>query len=73
MVETVDAIYENGIFKPLKDIHISSGQKVKLIIEIDDEESVKDILKSATDVYDGLSDDDISDIEKIAFNRNEFF
>lgn len=73
MVETVNAIYENGIFKPLGNIHITSGQKVKLIIETDDKESVNDILKLATDVYDGLSEEAISEIEKIAIDRNDFF
>ena len=30
MIETVNAIYENGMFKPLENIHIVNGQRVKL-------------------------------------------
>ena len=56
MVEIIDAFYENGIFKPLENIQISSGQRVKLIVETGDEESVYDILKLARDVYDGFSE-----------------
>ena len=73
MVETINAIYENGIFRPLNEIHISNGLRVKLIIESDNEESIDDILNLATGVYDGLSEKDISDVEKIAFDRKDFF
>ncbi|MBN2442566.1 MAG: antitoxin family protein [Spirochaetales bacterium] len=73
MVETVNAIYENGMFKPLEHIHIVNGQKVKLIIETEDVTSASDILKSAADVYTDLSKEDISDIEDIAFDRKDFF
>jgi predicted DNA-binding antitoxin AbrB/MazE fold protein len=72
MIETVDAIYENGIFRPLDEIHISEGLKVKLIIDSDNEKS-KDIINLATGVYDGLSEKDISEIEKIALDRRDFF
>jgi predicted DNA-binding antitoxin AbrB/MazE fold protein len=72
MVETVKAIYENGIFKPLEQIHIVNGQKVKLIIETDDIASAHDILESAADVYAGLSKEDISEIEGIASDRKDF-
>ncbi|MBW4499450.1 MAG: antitoxin family protein [Scytonema hyalinum WJT4-NPBG1] len=30
MQQTLDAIYENGVFRPLKSLKISEGQKVKL-------------------------------------------
>ncbi|MCK4797679.1 MAG: antitoxin family protein [Spirochaetes bacterium] len=73
MVETVNAVYENGILKPLNEIHISNGMKVKLIIESDDEESIDDILNLATGVYEGLSDKDIKEVEEIAFDRKDFF
>ena len=73
MVETVSAVYENGIFRPLNEIHISNGMKVKLIIESDDEKSIDDILNLATGVYDGLSDKDIKEVEDIAFERKDLF
>lgn len=73
MVETVNAIYENGMFKPLEEIRMVNGQKDKLIIETDDVSSASDILESAADVYAGLSNEDISEIEGIAFDRKDFF
>lgn len=73
MIETVNAIYENGLFKPLNDIHISNGMKVKLIIESDNEDSIDDILSIATGVYEGLSDKDIEEVEEIAFDRKDLF
>lgn len=73
MIVSISAIYENGTFKPLEEIHISDGTKVKLTIESVNEKSIKDILSLVTGVYDGLSENDILDIEKIAFHRNDFF
>ena len=73
MIEITSAIYENGIFKPLTEIHLTNGIKVKLIIESDDDSSVDDILDLATTVYDGLSDKDIKEVEEIAFDRNDLF
>lgn len=65
MVETTNAIYENGILRPLSELHISEGMKVKLIIESDEDSSVDDILNLATTVFEGLSEKEISNIEKI--------
>ena len=33
MSETVEAIYENGVFKPLSSPNISEGQHVRLTVE----------------------------------------
>lgn len=68
MVETVIAVCENGILKPLDEIHVINGKKVKLTIETDDE-----ILNLATSVYEGLSDKEINEVEKIAFERKDLF
>ncbi|HGJ66266.1 TPA: DUF104 domain-containing protein [bacterium] len=68
-----DAIFKDGIFKPLdpKVISISEGQKVRLIVEpIDISE---DILELATNVYENLSEEDIDEVEKLILNRKDFF
>ncbi|AEH25435.1 antitoxin family protein [Pyrococcus yayanosii] len=31
----VEAIYENGVFKPLKKVKLKDGQKVRIRIELD--------------------------------------
>ena len=73
MIETVNAVYENGLFKPLNKIHITNGMKVKLIVESNDEEAIDDIINLAIGVYDGLSDKDIKEVEEMAFDRKDLF
>lgn len=72
-MNTIEAIYEKGTFKPLKDPGLHEGQQVKIIIEISETKSVDTILELASKVYQGLTDQEIDEIEKIALNRTGFF
>jgi predicted DNA-binding antitoxin AbrB/MazE fold protein len=47
MKQTLDAIYENGVFRPLKSLKISEGQKVKLTVETTLVSSPDDMLELA--------------------------
>ena len=73
MTQTIEAIYQNGIFKPLNPIpeSISEGEKVKLVVET--EEDVNPIIKLAENFYEGLSEEDIDEIERIALDRSNSF
>jgi predicted DNA-binding antitoxin AbrB/MazE fold protein len=73
MKQTLDAIYENGVFRPLESPKISEGQKVKLTVETTLVSSPDDMLELAAQVYQGLSAEQIDEIEKIALNRCDFF
>jgi predicted DNA-binding antitoxin AbrB/MazE fold protein len=72
MKHIIDAIYENGTFRPIQPdaIGISEGQRVRISV---DDETEPESLKLATCVYDGLSDKDIDEIEQIALDRRNFF
>jgi predicted DNA-binding antitoxin AbrB/MazE fold protein len=72
MKQAIDAVYENGSFRPVQHgaIALSNGQRVKITI---DDENEPEALKLATDVYAGLSEDEIDDIEQIALDRGHFF
>ncbi|MCH8291090.1 antitoxin family protein [Candidatus Poribacteria bacterium] len=72
MKHVIDAIYENGTFRPIQTntIGISEGKLVRITVE---DETEPETLKLATCVYDGLSDEDIDEIEQIALNRRNFF
>ncbi len=73
MKQTMDAVYENGVFRPLNPPKLSEGQHVRIVIETSFEESFEDLLELAAKVYEGLSDDDIDSIEKmIAHGRRDF-
>lgn len=73
MKQTLDAIYENGVFRPLESPKISEGQKVKLTVETTLVSSPDDMLELAAQVYQGLSAEQIDEIEKIALARCDFF
>jgi len=64
--QTLEAVYENGVFRPLEKIEIAEGQQVRLIVETLPE----DLLELAAQVYEGLSD---KEIEQIALDRRPFF
>lgn len=72
MKHVIDAIYENCIFKPIQpnNIEIAEGQQVRMTI---DDEIEPESLKLARCVYDGLTNEDIDEIEQIALDRSHFF
>ena len=67
--QTLEAVYENGVFRPLEKIEMAEGQLVRLIVETLPE----DLLELAAQVYEGLSDKEIDEIEQIALDRRPFF
>jgi len=72
MENILEAIYEDGVLKPLEPIKLPEHQRVTitiqpLLIENPDQE-----LESWHQVYAGLSDKEISEIESIALDRSHF-
>jgi predicted DNA-binding antitoxin AbrB/MazE fold protein len=72
MAEICEAIYEDGIFRPIAPLpkDLVNGQHVRLVVNPDTPE---DILRLATEVYSNLTEEDVADIEKIALDRSSFF
>lgn len=72
MKHSIDAIYENGAFRPVQrdTVDFADGQRVRITVE---DECEPEALRLATAVYDGLSEGDIDDIEQIALDRGNFF
>ena len=73
MKQTLEAIYEDGVFKPTKHLEIPNGQQVRLEVETLSDASVDDVLFLAAQVYEGLTDQDVNEIEEVAFQRSDFF
>ena len=71
MPKTVEAIFEEGVLKPMSPLDIPEHKMVTIIIE-DEPACSSDILSLAFKVYKGLSSDDIEDIEKMALDRSRF-
>jgi len=74
MEQAIEAVFENGNFRVIdpSPLHLSEGQKVRLLVE-EQKRSADDILALAAKVYEGLSEDDIDEIERIALDRQDFF
>ena len=73
-MQTIEAIYQNGMFKPLKPVSetISEGETVEITIK-EKKMSPEEMLELASQVYEGLSEEDIDEIERIALDRSNFF
>ncbi len=72
MKHAIDAIYENGLFRPLRreGIPLAEGQRVRITV---DDQCEPEALRLALSVYEGLSDKEIDEIEEIALDRGSFF
>jgi len=53
----------------LKTPEISEGQQVRLIVETTSEATPEDLLELAAQVYQGLSAEQVDEIEQIALHR----
>ena len=71
MKQTIDAVYENGVFRPLTPPDVPDGQRVQIVVEPSPANHV-DPVELAGQVYDGLSEDEIDEIERIALDRTNF-
>jgi hypothetical protein len=72
MTLTCEAIFENGVFRPVGVLRspILEGQAVHLTVEAP---SPEEILKLAGQVYEGLSAEQIDAVERIALDRRSWF
>lgn len=73
MSESIEAVYECGVFRPLSPFAAEEGTRVVLQVERDDASFSNDFLKVAGSVYDGLSDEQIRELEKHIQRRQAFF
>jgi predicted DNA-binding antitoxin AbrB/MazE fold protein len=72
-IQTIEAVYEHGIFRLMEppQVPIEEGQRVRLVVET--EPVNDDVLALATSIFDGLSEQDIAEIDTIAGQREPFF
>jgi predicted DNA-binding antitoxin AbrB/MazE fold protein len=72
MTQACEAIYENGVFRPVDPVgrELVDGQRVRLLVETHKPDEILDL---ATDVYANLSEDEVAEIEQIALDRSTFF
>ena len=72
MTQTLDAVFEDGSFKPVNNgsLPFSEGQRVKLNVEVPTE-TRDDLLGLAGQVYEGLLDEEIDEIEQFALDSRK--
>lgn len=74
--QIVDAVYQNGAFHLVgsQPLSIEEGKRVQVVIDdAASNGSGKNILDLATRVYAGLSEEEITEVERIATDRSRFF
>jgi len=72
-MQTLKALYENGVFRPLEKPKLAEGQSVQLTIDTTNPFSPQEMLQLAAEVYEGLSETDVDEIEEIALKRDYVF
>ncbi|HJX27488.1 MAG TPA: antitoxin family protein [Thermoanaerobaculia bacterium] len=64
MVRVIEAVYENGALKPLADPGLEEGQRVVIEIRVLAEPGPESSLQEWLQVYEGLSEEDIAEVEE---------
>ena len=74
MTSTVEAVFEDGVFRPLDAVALSEGQAVVLSVKPVgmSRRQAAECLAQWHAVYEGLSEQDIDEIERIALDRSRF-
>ena len=72
MKATVEAVFQDGVFRPVRRPDLPDGERVRLTVESVGKATPDDILSLAARVYEGLSPKDIDEIEEMA-RRRPFF
>jgi predicted DNA-binding antitoxin AbrB/MazE fold protein len=68
----LDAVFEDGVFKPAQRPDLVDGQHVRITVETVQKRTPQEILKLAARVYEGLSARDVDEIEEMV-RRRPFF
>jgi predicted DNA-binding antitoxin AbrB/MazE fold protein len=79
--QLAEATYEGDVLRLDHPLSLKDQQRVRVIVipvpaatlSTHEAHSPEDTLRLAAQVYEGLSPEDIDEIERIAFDRNHFF
>lgn len=77
MTQTIDGVFENGLFRPTHPPPegLREGQRVQIVFDVSDarpRKSAAEMLELATSVYEGLTEDEIDEIERIILDRSRW-
>jgi len=72
MTQTIEAVYEEGVLKPLQPLDLPEHQPVSITIHVHPAETSEAALTSWEQVYQGLTPEEIAEVEAIALDRHNF-
>jgi predicted DNA-binding antitoxin AbrB/MazE fold protein len=72
MERVVEAIYEQGSLKPLEALDLPEHQRVRITIHDLPPENPDAMLDAWHQVYAGLTDEEIAQVETLTLNRRHF-
>jgi predicted DNA-binding antitoxin AbrB/MazE fold protein len=73
MSQTIGAVYERGVFRPLEPVELPEGERVELAISpAGGYLTPAEMEALAGRVYEGLSEEEIDEIEAMALDRGRF-
>jgi predicted DNA-binding antitoxin AbrB/MazE fold protein len=70
MTRFLEAVYEDGVLRPLEDPGLQEHQRVLLEIRFEPREQASSALEAWHQVYEGLSADEIAEVEAMALDRS---
>ena len=75
MARTIEAIYEDGVLKPVEPLQLAEHTKVRITVETKEEalKRAESILELARRSYEGLSEEEISAVEEARLDSKSFF
>jgi len=73
VTRSLQAIYEGGVLRPLEDPGLEEHQRVHIEIQIEPQPGASAALEAWHRVYEGLSDNEIAEVEAITLDRGHFF
>ncbi len=72
MQQVLQAVYEDGVLKPLGALDLAEHQRVVVEVRESPNDDVEAKLAAWHQVYAGLSEQEISEVEAIALDRSHF-
>ena len=73
MRQTIKSRYHDGVLQPLKPLAFADGTEVQVTVDTSAVVSADEILRRAAQVYQGLTTDQVAEVETIALDRRQFF
>ncbi len=73
MRQTIKARYHDGVLQPLEPLALADEAEVQVTVDTTAAVSADEILRQAAQVYQGLTVDQIAEVETIALDRRQFF